>query len=133
METSDVEDWFNAYLVAFAACARGDDGNNIDRLLVYYNVPFVLATDERVLAVSSKADVVRMAQQQIEGMRAADYDRSEVLDAQVEVLNKLSAIYRGHFSRRRSDGSEIGRLRATYLITGGSAGPRISALVVHGP
>jgi hypothetical protein len=35
------------------------------------------------------------------------------------------------FSRRRKAGSEIGRLRATYLITDGASGRRISALVVH--
>jgi hypothetical protein len=34
-------------------------------------------------------------------------------------------------SRERGDGDEIGRLRVTYLITDGSAGRRISALLVH--
>lgn len=130
MDSSYVQDWFDAYLEVFGACGRGDY-TDVDRLLDYYNVPFVLTTDEGVLALSSEAEVVRAAQQQIDGMRAADYDRSEVLESHVEVLNKVSAIYRGHLSRQRSDGSEIGRLRVTYLITDGSAGRRISALLLH--
>ena len=64
-------------------------------------------------------------------MQAANYDRSEVLESRVEILNRVSALYRGHFSRRRSDRSEIGRLRVTYLLTDRGAGRRIAALVVH--
>jgi hypothetical protein len=130
MDRGDVQGWFGAYLEVFQACGRGDY-NDVERLLDYYNVPFVLTTDEGVLTLSSEADVVRAAQQQIDGMRAAGYDRSEVLESHVEVLNNVSAIYRGHLSRQRSDGSEIGRVRVTYLITDGSVGRRISALVVH--
>lgn len=66
-------------------------------------------------------------------MRAADYDHTEVLSSEVTVLNSTSALYRGAFSRQRSDGSEISRLTVTYLVTGGPAGRRISALAVHSP
>jgi hypothetical protein len=66
-------------------------------------------------------------------MRAADYDHSEVLDFEVTVLNATSALYRGSFSRQRSDGGEISRLTATYLVTDGPVGRRISALAVHSP
>jgi hypothetical protein len=42
-------------------------------------------------------------------------------------------LYRGTFSRRRSDGGEISRLTATDLVTDGAAGRRISVLAVHSP
>jgi hypothetical protein len=42
-----------------------------------------------------------------------------------------AALYRALLSRERGYGSEIGRLRVTYLITDGSAGRRISAFLVH--
>lgn len=64
-------------------------------------------------------------------MRAADYDHSEILDCEVTVLNSTTALYRGAFSRRRSDGTEISRLTATYLVTGGAVDRRVSALAVH--
>jgi hypothetical protein len=45
------------------------------------------------------------------------------------VLNATCALYRGEFSRWDTDGSEINRLTVTYLLTDGSVGRRISALV----
>ena len=64
-------------------------------------------------------------------MRAVGYHGSEILGSEVTVLNSTSALYRGTFLRHRSDGSEISRLTATYLVTGGTAGRRISVLAVH--
>jgi hypothetical protein len=72
-------------------------------------------------------------QQQVDGMLAAGYARSEILGSEVTVLNSTSALYRGTFSRQRSDGGEINRLTATYLVTDGAAGRRISVLAVHSP
>jgi len=120
----------SARLEVFEACGRGAE-NGIGRLLDYYDVPLLLTTDDGVLALTSEAEVTRAVQQQIDGMRAAGYHRSEVLESHVEVLNTVSAFYRALLSRERGDGSEIGRLRVTYLITDGSAGRRISALLVH--
>jgi hypothetical protein len=42
-------------------------------------------------------------------------------------------LYRGTFSRQSVDGAEISRLTATYLVTDGAAGRRISVLAVHSP
>jgi hypothetical protein len=131
VDSSDVSRWFAEYLDAFAACGRGE--RDPASLLAYYGVPLLLTTDDRVLALTSDDQVVAVAQQQVDGMRAADYHRSAVLDSEVTVLNATSALYRGSFSRRRGDGGEIGRLTATYLVTDGPVGRRISALVVHSP
>lgn len=75
--------------------------------------------------------VVAGVQPQIDGMRAAGYSRTEILDSEVTVLNAASAIFRGTFSRLRSDGGEIGRLTATYLVTESAVGRRISVLAVQ--
>jgi hypothetical protein len=83
----------------------------------------VIPTDEeRVLA---------MAQQQVDGMRSAGYDRSEVLTETTTVLNRTCATHRARFARLRADGSDISQLEATYVITDGHAGRRISAILVH--
>lgn len=65
------------------------------------------------------------------GCGGAGYARSEILGSEVSVLNSTSALYRGTFSRLRSDGGEINRLTASYLVTDGPAGRRISVLAVH--
>ncbi len=122
--------WFGEYLDAFAACGRGE--NNAGSLLEYYGVPLLLTTGDGFFALTSADQVVAALQQQIDGMRAAAYQRSEILDSQVTALNSVSALYRATFSRQKSDGSEISRLTATYLVTDGAAGRRISVLAVHG-
>jgi uncharacterized NTF2-like protein DUF6841 len=131
VNVADIRAWFDQYLAAFAACGRGES-DDLATLLRYYAVPLVLSTDEAAVALTSKAQVLNALGGQIEGMRAAGYDRSETLDSEVIAINATSALHTAEFSRRRPDGGEIGRLRATYLITDGTDGRRIAALAVHG-
>jgi hypothetical protein len=63
----------------------------------------------------------------------ASYDHTETIDSEVTTLNATSSLFRADLARRRADGSEIGRLGVTYLITIGPAGRRIVALTVHPP
>ena len=131
VDSSDVSRWFGEYLDAFAACGRGE--TETGALLEYYGVPLLLTTDGGSAALTSDEQVVAALQQQVEGMRAAGYARTEILGSEVAVVNSASALYRGTFSRQRGDGDEIGRLTATYLVTDGAAGRRISVLAVHSP
>jgi hypothetical protein len=64
-------------------------------------------------------------------MRAAGFARTEVLSAETSVVNSKSALLRETFVYRRNDGGEIRRLTATYLVTVGASGRRISVLAVH--
>lgn len=130
MTAGDVDRWFHEYLDAFAACGRGE--RETAALLAYYAVPLVVTTDGGSFALTSGDQVVGMVQQQIDGMRAAGYARTAIVSSDVTVLNAASALYRGTFSRQRADGSELGRLTATYVVTDGAAGRRISVLAVHG-
>ena len=66
-------------------------------------------------------------------MRLADFDRIDVLDRAVDVLNATTVLMRGTFARRRRDGSEISRLVVTYLVTERPEGTRIAALMVRNP
>jgi hypothetical protein len=131
VDNSDISRWFGGYLDAFAACGRGE--RDTASLLAYYGVPLLLTTDDGFFALTSDDQVVAAAGQLVGGIRADDYDHSEVLDSEATVLNSTSALYRGTFSRRRRDGGEISRLTVTYLVTDGSVGRRISALAVHSP
>jgi hypothetical protein len=81
--------------------------------------------------VDENDEVRAAAQQQIDRMRAVDYDHSAVLGFKVTTLNATSALYQGEYSWRRARGDEISRPRLTYLLTNAAAGPRISALVVQ--
>lgn len=129
MDASEVDGWFSEYLSAFAACGRGE--NDVVALLAFYGVPLLLSTDEGYVALTTDDEVTAMAQRQVEGMRAAEYDHSQVLAFETSILNTVTALCQGTFSRWHSDGTEIGRLTATYLVTGAPDNWRISALAVH--
>jgi len=127
----DVSRWFDDYLEAFAACGRGE--RDTDALLDYYGVPLLVATDDGCVALTTAEQVVAVLRQQVDGMRAAGYAGTKILDSEVTVLNATSALYHGTMSRQRSDGAEVTRLTATYLVTDGAAGRRFSVLAVHSP
>ena len=95
--------------------------------------PLLITTDDGFFGLTTDDQVVAAVQPQIDGMRAAAFDHSEIVDSDITVLNGTSALYRATFSRQKSDGGEIGRFTATYLVTDGAAGRRISVLAVHSP
>ena len=131
VQSDDVSRWFGEYLDAFAACGRGE--RETHSLLAYYGVPLFITTDTGFFALTSEDQVIAALQPQVDGMLVAAYSRSEIVDSEVTDLNATAALYRGTFSRQRNDGSEINRLTATYLLTEGAAGRRISVLAVHTP
>jgi hypothetical protein len=131
VDRSEVSRWFGEYLEAFAACGRGEA--DVGSLLAYYGVPLLLTTDDGFFALTSGDEIVTAVQGQVDGTRAAGYARSEVLSAEVTVLNSTSALYRGTFSYRTSDDREMRRVTLTYVVTDGAVGRRISVLAVHSP
>ena len=130
MDVDDTREWFAEYVRVFEACGRGST-DDIGRLMGYYGVPLLLATEATAVALMTEEDVLAAVHDQISGMRAAGYDRSETLDSETTSVNATTAFHTAEFARRRADGSEIGRLRATYLIIDSDRGRRISALAVH--
>ena len=129
MDSDEVRRWFGEYLDVFAACGRGE--RDTASLLEYYAVPLLITTDDGFFGLTTDDQVVAAVQPQIDGMRAANFDHSDVVDSDITVLNATSALYRATFSRQRSDDGEIGRFTATYLVTDGAEGRRISVLAVH--
>jgi hypothetical protein len=129
VDDSEVSRWFDEYLEAFASCGRGE--SETASLLAYYGVPLLLTTDDRFLVLASGDQIIAAVQGQIDGMRAAGFARTEVLSAETSVVNSKSALLRETFVYRRNDGGEIRRLTATYLVTVGASGRRISVLAVH--
>jgi hypothetical protein len=129
VDPNEVRRWFDEYLDAFAACGRGE--RDTSSLLAYYGAPMLITTADGFYALTTDDQVVAAMQPQVDGMRAASYDHSVILDSDITVLNSTSALLQATFSRRRSDGSEIQQLTGTYLITDGAAGRRISVLAIH--
>jgi hypothetical protein len=131
VEERDLQAWFATYLETFTRLGRGD-WDDIERVLDYFGVPLLLSAPQGLLELRSREEILDVMSRQMVAVRESGYDRSEVLETSVEVVNARCALYRGRFARLRRDGSEIERLRVTYVITGGADGPRVSALLIHG-
>ncbi len=130
VDTDGLSKWFEEYLDTFAACARGD--REIASLLAFYGVPFIVTSDEGVVALTSEDQVAAVMQGQLDGLRANGYHHSDVLHSEVTVLNSASGLYRGTFARRDHDGGVIANVTVTYVATDGPDGLRISLLAAHG-
>ena len=130
MDEGDIRAWYDEYLRVFTACGRGES-EDLRALLRYYGVPLLYTTDEAARVLMTENEVLQAARGQVERLRGANYDRSELLGSEMVALNATSVIHRAEFSRQRADGSEIEHLRATYLIMEGPDGRRMYALAVQ--
>jgi len=124
--------WYEGYLRLFEACGRGTS-DDFEALADCFAMPTLLTANDGVRVVWSVQALVPILREQAERLRKAGYYHSEQLNAHSAPLNASTVLHTATFVRRRVDASEIGRLRATYLITAGASGPRISALAVGDP
>jgi hypothetical protein len=128
MLDSEVSAWFDQYNDTFGACGRGE--RSVEDVLAFYDQAMLVTTGDAVVGPSAQAaaDWVRA---QVDGMRAADYDHTEILGRDITVLNANTALLKGDFSRQRRDGQEVSAFTVTYLIYRSDAGLRIGALALH--
>ncbi len=131
MDVSEIRDWFQGYLDAFASSVNNPSESG--RMLKFYAVPLILAGDDGAQVLTTEEDVVAMVQGAAAGLQSDRYSHSELLDSHLIDINRSTALLRGEFSRRRIDGSEIERVGATYFIAVGGPGLRIFAVGAHPP
>lgn len=125
----ELRTWFTRYLELYAAYGRGDR-DDLEALLAFYAVPLRCTTGAGATVLATPGDVVAATRGQVDALRAEDYERSDVVHLEVEVLNATTALVRGQFVRRRGDGRPLAELEVTYLVVDGPEW-RIAALVVH--
>jgi len=130
VDATDVELWFASYLDTFVALGRGDR-DDVEALLRFYDVPMLLSAPGGTAWLRDADHVVGVMRAQVEGLRHAGFDRTEVADAETVVLNEGCARHEARFVRRTADGAEIAAFTASYLVADGPEGPRIAVLAVH--
>lgn len=129
MSPDDVRTWFTDYLTAFTALGRGEaDPAEAAAHLV---TPLLVTTDEVVITLPSRLDVVGWLQAQAGAMSSTGYDHTALLSTTVEVINETTAMLRARMVRRRRDGSDIVELSVTYLVVRDQGGLGAQALMVH--
>lgn len=128
VDESEVREWFAEYLSAFAALGRGQ--SRPGDVAAYYGVPLLLTTDDVIVSLGTRHEVVAWLQTQVDAMMALNYDHTELLASDVAILNRHTVVYRAEFSRQRVDGTVINQMSVSYVITRAQC-PCISALLLH--
>jgi hypothetical protein len=128
MQDSEVSAWFEQYNDMFGACGRGE--RSTEDVLAFYDQAMLVTTSDAVVGPGAQA-AADWVQAQVNSMRAAHYDHTEILGRDITVLNTNTALLTGDFSRRRRDGQEVSAFTVTYLIYRTSDGLRIGALALH--
>jgi hypothetical protein len=123
VDTSEIRGWFQGYLDAFASTVK--DPSESGGMLKFWAVPLILAGDDEAQVLTSEGDVLAMGQRTAAGFKSEQFSHSELLDSDLIEINGSTALLRGKFSRRRTDGTEIQRVEYTYLIARSVQGLRI--------
>lgn len=130
MDIPALEHWYAAYLDDFRALARGETDDPA-ALVRHYASPLLLVTGAGTTVLADPVQAGAHLRPQVAALRADGYDRSDLLESETTVLNGVCATHRARVARVRTDGSQIARLQATYLVTLGPDGHRIAAMVAH--
>jgi hypothetical protein len=106
------------------ACGQGE----VDDARALLSFHAVSLSDFEAMTLETEAQVLEAAHRQIQALRVANLQRSEMLASEMVALNATSVLHKVDLSRRQEDGTAIGRVRATFLLTIGADGPRIAVL-----
>ena len=123
--TGVIQDFLAEYYRAFAA---GDYARIAAEM---YRAPVTMTTDEQVDVFRDTAEVEAMFKQTGEALVADGYSHSEMLAAEISVLNQSTAFAATRFRRVRKDGSIIVEAGATYQLLQEEGRWRIHAALLH--
>lgn len=132
MDEASVRQWYQEYLNAWASAVHGDLAER-ERVMSFYAFPLVVTSDRGARVVGSADEMLAFVKREADRLRPDGYSHTVALRADLISLNAKTTIYRGEISRRRTDGSEIARVDASYLIASGANGPRIYVIAGHSP
>ncbi|MFN8058604.1 MAG: DUF4440 domain-containing protein [Vicinamibacterales bacterium] len=123
---AEVRAAWNAYFDAFS---RGQTDVIADRM--YLAPSLSLADATGVVVSTTAADVKDRFDSSLAALAAQQYGRSVSKRVNICVLNEVSAVLSGEFTRYRRDGTVLAELAGTYLFVKAPAGWRIGAQIAH--
>jgi hypothetical protein len=130
--TAEIRGVLEEYVRAFSS-QRGD----LIAERVYMAPSFTMAApvggNAGIVTSMTAAEVKTRFESVLKGLAAQNYQRSEIKDANICVLNDVSAIVSARFTRYRKDGSVLSEPVATYVFAKGAQGWRILAATAHTP
>src|SRR5215510_1770000 len=101
--------------------------------LPYFHVPCMFIPPQGVRVLATAADVEALLTQVMEGLKARNYARSELMDSHVKQMNENTALVSVSRIRYATDGQELERVGETYTLRRSEAGWKIAVAMIHDP
>src|SRR5262249_10854993 len=127
-ETAALTRVMNDYVSAFGSF-------DAQRVLPFYHEPLTIMGATRLVVYSRRSDIEKSLLKPVYlRLKEAGWDaRSEWTELHVKQMSALLAVASGLTARRKSDGQELERVAATYLLRRTSDGWKIAVLALHDP
>jgi len=106
---------------------------NPGAVLPYFHVPCMFIPPQGVRVLATAADVEALLTQVMEGLKARNYARSELMDRHVKQMNENTALVSVSRIRYATDGQELERVGETYTLRRTEAGWKIAVAMIHDP
>jgi hypothetical protein len=88
----------------------------------FFGEPTLVVLPNEVITMTSRADIGAYVARVLAGLKAAGYSTTTLSDSRVKMLNRTTALYGAIAIRMKTDGTELQRVGATYLLHKGSDG-----------
>ena len=121
---SEVIQVLTEYFAAFSTL-------NVQAFLPYFHEPSLLIGPQGIIAAPTRAVLASAFAPAIQGLRARGFGRSELSVRLSTVLSATAALVTGVAIRYKTDGQELERVGATYVLHKNDAGWKIAVVVLH--
>jgi hypothetical protein len=100
-------------------------------IVSYFCEPSLTIARQGVLSAANRATLADSLAPMVQSLKAKGYARSEFVDASVTMLGENDALVRGVAVRYAVAGSELERIRLSYLMHRTDVGWKIAVLVAE--
>jgi ketosteroid isomerase-like protein len=104
---------------------------DVSAFVSYFCEPSLTIARQGVFSAANRGTQADSFAPIVESLKARGYGRSEFVDAQITMLGETDALVRGVAVRYTAAGSELERIRLSYLMHRNDAGWRIAVLVAE--
>ena len=104
-------------------------GARADIMVPFFQLPCLVVLPERVMTLSTGAEIEELFSHLIERLKARGYARSEYIHLYVRQLSESQALTSGVIARYTASGEEFERQGATYIYRKTDDGWKIAVLV----
>jgi ketosteroid isomerase-like protein len=103
------------------------------QVVSYYHELFMLVSTGRTTSFATREDLERWVESNQASLRARGYGRGEWPQLQMSLLSSGTAIASVLIVRYKTDGQELERFGATYVLRKVGNGWKVAVLVAHDP